>query len=103
MGRSVRKEGRDGSNGGDDYVGSVLGSQPWFAVWVERALEGFLRYAVEVEKRKVPAATVRDGRGEDGDNASLKGKDKDATPVFFDFHQIKSPSDAEAKDDRDTK
>ena len=84
-------------------MGSVLGSQLGFVVWVERALEGVLRNAVEVEKRKVVAATVGNGRGEDGDNASLKGKDKDATPVFFDFHQIKAPSDAEAKDDRDAK
>ena len=52
-----------GVMGGDDYVGSVLGSQPGFAVWVERALEVFLRDAVEVEKRNINTATAGEGGG----------------------------------------
>jgi len=83
---------------GDDFVGSVLASQPNFPILVERALEAFLRDAVKQEKTVAAStddvgSTSTSEEGHDDD-----AKDEHAIPIFMDFHKIK---DSDAKADFD--
>jgi len=83
----MNKKGVVSGVDGDDFVGSVLASQPNFPILVERALEAFLRDVVKQEM-VVPA---------EGDaSSSSDTKDEDAIPIFMDFHKIK---DSNAKAD----